>query len=118
VLSVTCYSTGTGVTAGERSDTETVTLRSERGDWKRAVAKWYLASRLLNLGMLLPMPGLGSLALNAFTSMEAVLRLTSVNNLYRACISGINLIIQKSRYCPKSSGSERIWLDWHGMMPV
>jgi hypothetical protein len=50
VLSVTCYSKATGVTAGERSETETVTLRLERGDWKRAVAKWYLASRLLNLG--------------------------------------------------------------------
>src|SRR5215467_13742043 len=29
-------------------DTETVMPRSERGDWKRAVVRWYLASRLLN----------------------------------------------------------------------
>ncbi len=36
-------------TAGERSDTETVTLRSERGDGKRTIARWYLAGRLLNL---------------------------------------------------------------------
>jgi hypothetical protein len=49
-LSVTCRLEATGVTTGERSDTETVTLRSERGDWKRAIARWYLASRLLNLG--------------------------------------------------------------------
>ena len=27
---------------------ETVTLRSERGEWKRAIVRWYLASRLLN----------------------------------------------------------------------
>src|SRR5437870_2301770 len=39
----------TSLTTGERSDTETVTLRSERGDWKRAMVGWYLASRLLNL---------------------------------------------------------------------
>jgi hypothetical protein len=39
----------TSLTAGERSDTETVTLREARGDWKRAMVKWYLASRLLNL---------------------------------------------------------------------
>ena len=38
----------TSLTAGERSDTETVTLREARGDWKRAMVKWYLASRLLN----------------------------------------------------------------------
>ena len=48
-LSVTCCCKVTRVTTGERSDTETVTLRSERGDWKRAIARWYLASRLLNL---------------------------------------------------------------------
>ena len=48
-LSVTCRLEATGLTTGERSDTETVTLRSERGDWKRAIARWYLASRLLNL---------------------------------------------------------------------
>src|ERR1051326_3274055 len=48
-LSVTCRPQATGVTTGERSDTETVTLRSERGDWKRAIARWYLASCLLNL---------------------------------------------------------------------
>jgi hypothetical protein len=48
-LSVTCRLWATGVTTGERSDTETVTLRSERGDWKRAIVRWDLASRLLNL---------------------------------------------------------------------
>jgi hypothetical protein len=37
------------LTTGERSDTETVTLRSERGGWKRVIARWYLAGRLLNL---------------------------------------------------------------------
>jgi hypothetical protein len=37
------------MTTGERSDTETVTLRSERGGWKRVIARWYLAGRLLNL---------------------------------------------------------------------
>ena len=31
-----------------QSDTETVTLRSERGGWKRVIARWYLAGRLLN----------------------------------------------------------------------
>jgi hypothetical protein len=36
------------VTAGERSDTETVTLREARGNWRRATARWYLASCLLN----------------------------------------------------------------------
>jgi hypothetical protein len=50
VLKVTCCCEVTRVAAGERSDTETVTLRSERGDWKRAIVGWYLASRLLNLG--------------------------------------------------------------------
>ena len=49
-LSVTCRLEATSLTAGERSDTETVTLRSARGDWKRAIVRWYLASRLLNLG--------------------------------------------------------------------
>ena len=49
-LKVTCGCEATRVTAGERSDTETVTLRSERGDGKRAIVRWYLASRLLNLG--------------------------------------------------------------------
>jgi hypothetical protein len=48
-LSVTCCCKVTRVTTGERGDTETVTLRSEMGDWKRAIARWYLASRLLNL---------------------------------------------------------------------
>jgi len=33
-------------------DTETVTLRSERGGWKRVIARWYLAGRLLNLAYL------------------------------------------------------------------
>jgi hypothetical protein len=47
---VTCRLETTRLTAGERSDMETVTLRSERGDWKRAIVRWYLASRLLNLG--------------------------------------------------------------------
>jgi hypothetical protein len=47
---VTCRLWATGVITGERSDTETVTLRSERGDWRRAIARWYLAGRLLNLG--------------------------------------------------------------------
>jgi hypothetical protein len=37
VLSVTCRCEATGVTAGERSDTETVMLREARGDWKRAI---------------------------------------------------------------------------------
>src|SRR6266851_7209287 len=32
-LSVTCCCEATRLTTGERSDTETVTLRSERGDW-------------------------------------------------------------------------------------
>ena len=50
VLKVTRRCEATGLTAGERSDTETVTLRSERGGWKRAIASWYLAGRLLNLG--------------------------------------------------------------------
>src|SRR5260370_5931677 len=49
-LSVTCRLEATGLTTGERSDAETVTLRSERGGWKRAITRWYLASRLLNLG--------------------------------------------------------------------
>jgi len=48
-LSVTCRLEATGLTTGERSDAETVTLRSERGGWKRAITRWYLASRLLNL---------------------------------------------------------------------
>ncbi len=48
-LSVTCRPEATGLTTGERSDAETVTLRSERGGWKRAITRWYLASRLLNL---------------------------------------------------------------------
>ena len=48
-LNVTCYCEATRVNAGERSDTETVTLRSARGNWKRAIARWYLASCLLNL---------------------------------------------------------------------
>jgi hypothetical protein len=51
-LRITCRLEATSLTAGERSDTETVTLRSERGDWKRAIGRWYLASRLLNLGYL------------------------------------------------------------------
>jgi hypothetical protein len=38
-LSVTCRLEATSLTAGERSDTETVTLRSARGDWKRAIAR-------------------------------------------------------------------------------
>ena len=38
----------TSLTAGERSDTETVTLREARGDGKRALTKEYLARRLLN----------------------------------------------------------------------
>ena len=38
-LRVTCRLEATSLTAGERSDTETVTLRSERGDWKRAIAR-------------------------------------------------------------------------------
>ncbi len=50
VLKVTCGCEATRVTAGERSDTETVTLRSARGNWRRAIARWYLASCLLNLG--------------------------------------------------------------------
>jgi hypothetical protein len=37
-LKVTCGCEATRVTAGERSDTETVTLRSERGDGKRAIS--------------------------------------------------------------------------------
>jgi len=49
VLKVTCCCQATSLTAGERSDTETVTLRSERGGWKRVIARWYLAGRLLNL---------------------------------------------------------------------
>src|SRR5258708_37035551 len=49
-LSVTCRLDAIGLTTGERSDAETVTLRSERGGWKRAITRWYLASRLLNLG--------------------------------------------------------------------
>ena len=48
--SVTCCCEATSVTAGERSDTETVTLREARGGWRRAVVRWYLASHLLNLG--------------------------------------------------------------------
>jgi hypothetical protein len=40
------------VTAGERSDTETVTLREARGNWRRATARWYLASCLLNFAYL------------------------------------------------------------------
>ena len=43
---VTCCS-ATRWTAGERSDTETVTLREARGDGKRAMAQWSLACRLL-----------------------------------------------------------------------
>jgi len=57
VLKVTCCCEATRLTTGERSDTETVTLRSERGDWKRAFVRWYLASRLLNLGRLLAKEG-------------------------------------------------------------
>src|SRR2546430_11955273 len=38
VLKVTCGCEATRLTAGERSDTETVTLRSERGDGKRAIS--------------------------------------------------------------------------------
>jgi len=49
-LSVTCRLWATGWTTGERSDTETVTLRKARGDGKRAIVRWYLAGRLLNLG--------------------------------------------------------------------
>ena len=49
-LHITCRFWATGVATGERGDTETVTPRSERGDWKRAMIRWYLASRLLNLG--------------------------------------------------------------------
>ena len=51
-LHITCRVWATGVATGERGDTETVTPRSERGDWKRAMIRWYLASRLLNLGHL------------------------------------------------------------------
>ena len=39
VLKVTRYCEVTRVAAGERSDTETVMLRSDRGDWKRAVTR-------------------------------------------------------------------------------
>ena len=38
-LSVTCRLWATGLATGERSDTETVTLRSERGDWKKGYLK-------------------------------------------------------------------------------
>jgi hypothetical protein len=48
-LHITCRLWTTSWIAGERSDTETVTLRSARGDGKRAIVRWYLASRLLNL---------------------------------------------------------------------
>ena len=48
-LIVTCRLEATSLTAGERSDTETVTLCSASGGWKRAIVRWYLASRLLNL---------------------------------------------------------------------
>jgi len=37
-LKVTCGCEATRVTAGERSDTETVTLREARGDGKRAIS--------------------------------------------------------------------------------
>ena len=37
----------TSLTTGERSETETVTQSSARGDGKRAMGTWYLASRLL-----------------------------------------------------------------------
>ena len=47
-LSVTCCCEATSLTAGERSDTETVTLRSARGGWQRAFTRWCLARRLLN----------------------------------------------------------------------
>jgi hypothetical protein len=47
-LGATCRLRATRLTAGERSDTETVTLRTQRGDWKRAILRWYLAIRLLN----------------------------------------------------------------------
>lgn len=78
---------------------------------KRRVNEWWL--RVLEL--LLVCWLLGSVAtdaedlfsgsMNAFTSMVVVLRWTSANNLYRACINGTNLIRQKSRYCPERSGS-------------
>ena len=51
-LNVTCRLWATGWTTGERSDTETVTLREARGDGKRAIVRWYLAGRLLNSGHL------------------------------------------------------------------
>ena len=50
-VEVTCCCEVTRVTAGERSDTETVTLREARGDGKRGW-KQFLASRLLNLAVL------------------------------------------------------------------
>ncbi len=49
-LHIPCRLWATGVATGERGDTETIMPRSERGDWKRAMVRWYLASRLLNLG--------------------------------------------------------------------
>jgi hypothetical protein len=46
-LSITCYSKGTGLTAGERSYTETVTLRSEcQGQLTWAVHLWGAADAL------------------------------------------------------------------------
>ncbi len=54
VLKVTCGCEATRVTAGERSDTETVTLREARGDGKRAISTspvaystWYSCSRMM-----------------------------------------------------------------------
>src|SRR5215469_13714106 len=51
VLHITCRIWATSLTAGARSDTEMVMLRSARGDGKRAIARWYLASCLLNLAI-------------------------------------------------------------------
>ena len=43
-MNVTCCLQATGLTAGERGDTQTVTLRSASGG-KRVIVRWYLASR-------------------------------------------------------------------------
>jgi hypothetical protein len=51
-LNVPCCQKAAGLTTGERSDAETVTLRSERGGWKRITARWYLDGRLLNFAYL------------------------------------------------------------------
>ncbi len=65
VLKVTCGCEATRVTAGERSDTETVTLREARGDGKRAISTSPVA---YSTSAIRSKKGIADVALRSFTA--------------------------------------------------